>query len=462
MKIKWLLLFFLICFSFNSLKAQHEIGNFSATGRGGVVNTFAIDYQAIGVNPANLGRSNPAVVSFTLVESGVGVNSRAMSRDVWRTILNNPDIPLSLEDKGQLARMFTNDNVLNLNVEVNAFALSVQHPKLGGIAISNRHRVASHVGMNKNMAEIFFFGQNASVYASGQPITVAEAIEGSSVRASYLNEWNLAYGRRIISFPGVDLSLGAGYRFVQGVGVLDLTAKDGKFRAYHSLSPVFEVDYGRHAFNPDFNFRETNRGLQPVGRGHGFDVGITAEIMNAFRVAVSVTDIGSMRWEGNLLASGNELLQPFDSDGASTYDFFNHASDMAELINKTSFSFEPLAHRITSLPTRLRTGLGFRAGEKVELGLDFVTPLNNAPGNLPNYFVGLGADYRPVRFIRLSSGLTTGAGDHWNLPLGIGLVTSAYEFGFGTRDILGMATNRNPGMSVAAGFLRFKIGKAEN
>ena len=45
--------------------AQNELSNFTATGRGGVINTFAQDYQAIGINPANLGRPGEATVAFT-------------------------------------------------------------------------------------------------------------------------------------------------------------------------------------------------------------------------------------------------------------------------------------------------------------------------------------------------------------------------------------------------------------
>jgi hypothetical protein len=462
MKLSHLLLFLSFLVSFNPLQAQHELNNFSATGRGGVINTFANDYQALGVNPANLGRSNPAVVSFTLVEGGFGANSQAMRRDVWRNFLNHPEEPLSLENRRQLAQMFANDNVLNLQLEINTFALSVQHPKLGGIALSNRHRFASHVRMNQTMAEVFFFGQNAPVFATGQPVRVAEAIQGSSVQGSYLNEWNLAYGRKVLSLPGFELALGAGYRYVQGIGAFELTSLDGEFSAFHSLSPIFKVDYGRHLLDPNFNLRERERGLQPVGSGHGFDLGLSAEITKSFRLALSVTDIGSMQWEGNLLVSGDELLKPFDAEGATSYDFFGEAADIGEQINKTSFSYGPRSSLTKQLPTRLRTGIGFQAHEKLELGLDVVVPLNNSPGNIPEAFVGLGVDYRPVRFLRLSSGLTTGAGDYWNLPLGLGLVTSAYEFGIGTRNILGMASDRNPGMSVAVGFLRFKIGRSAN
>ena len=57
-------------------RAQNELSNFSATGRGGVINTFASDYQAIGINPANLGRNPNFRVAFTVGEVGAGIGSR--------------------------------------------------------------------------------------------------------------------------------------------------------------------------------------------------------------------------------------------------------------------------------------------------------------------------------------------------------------------------------------------------
>ena len=45
--------------------AQTESSSFSVVSRGGVQNTFVHDYQAIGVNPANLGRST-SFISFTV------------------------------------------------------------------------------------------------------------------------------------------------------------------------------------------------------------------------------------------------------------------------------------------------------------------------------------------------------------------------------------------------------------
>lgn len=54
-----------------TVQAQTELSNASAVGRGGVANTFVHDYQAIGINPANLSRGT-STLAFTFLEGGVG------------------------------------------------------------------------------------------------------------------------------------------------------------------------------------------------------------------------------------------------------------------------------------------------------------------------------------------------------------------------------------------------------
>jgi hypothetical protein len=51
---KYLLTALLSMYSFLSF-SQAEMSVYSATGRAGVATTFVTDYQAIGINPANLG-----------------------------------------------------------------------------------------------------------------------------------------------------------------------------------------------------------------------------------------------------------------------------------------------------------------------------------------------------------------------------------------------------------------------
>ena len=61
--------------------------------------------------------------------------------------------------------------------------------------------------------------------------------------------------------------------------------------------------------------------------------------------------------------------------------------------------------------------------------------------------------------MRLSGGLSGGAGYKTNLPLGLTFATPVWEAGVSTRNVVGYFTENNPYYSAAFGFLRFKIGK---
>ena len=87
--------------------------------------------------------------------------------------------------------------------------------------------------------------------------------------------------------------------------------------------------------------------------------------------------------------------------------------------------------------------------------------MNNVAGNLVDPFVGAGIDYRVLPVLKLSSGITRGAGYGTSVPLGFTFSTSVYEFGIATRDILSLFSNNNPYLSVAFGVLRFKFGTPE-
>ena len=214
------------------VRAQNELGNFSATGRGGVINTFATDFQVIGVNPANLGRLGGARVAFTIGEVGVGASSQSLTRQQLKNFVYNRDETLTLADKQALARSFTSDNALNVNAGATAFGFSAQLPVIGGIAVSSRQRVLGHVALNRDAAELLFLGNEAPIYAnydpnSGQVPLISEVLAGSEVQASFLNEYNIAWGKQLISLPLYQLSAEVGYRYVQCCGVLDIRIQHG-------------------------------------------------------------------------------------------------------------------------------------------------------------------------------------------------------------------------------------------
>ncbi|GAB3235485.1 hypothetical protein GCM10027346_25260 [Hymenobacter seoulensis] len=443
------------------LYAQNELSNFTATGRGGVATTFATDYQSIGINPANLGRIGGSTVAFTIGEFGAGAGSQSLTRKQLSRFVFHSNQTLTLADKQELARAFTSDNAFNFNADATTLAVAVQLPVIGGIAISNRVRTAGHIGMNQNAAEIAFLGRSAPIFAStstGNVPLVSEALAGTDVQLAVLNEFNLAWGTRLIDLPLFQLSAGAGYRYIQGIGIIDVRVQPGNLQSFTSMSPLFKIDYGDMVNDPSFNLRERTNGLQPVGKGHGFDLGLALEAGKALRLGLAITDLGNMTWEGNLVTGNDQKLKRLNSDGIGSYNVIREGAEIFAAGTDSLFQYQTGQERKASLPTKLRAGAGVRISEFFEAGLDVTLPLNEVAGNLTTAFVGAGIDYKPATWLRLSSGVSAGAGYGLNVPLGITLTSSVYEIGVSTRDVPGLFTSQNPYYSVAGGFFRFKLG----
>lgn len=449
-------------FFITNLQAQNELSNFSATGRGGVVNTFATDYQAIGINPANLGIPGNTFVSFSIAEIGAGVSSQSLTRKQLAKFLSGVNEPMTQQEKLEFAAAFNNENALNANVDATSFAISVKLPTEGGFAFSHRYRLAGHIGLNQTFAEILFLGQNAPIYKNFDilnPPNVSEVFDKTKLQLSWLSEFNLAYGRTLVETLGNGLYGGVGYKYIKGIGILDLVIEDGTVRAYSSLSPAFNVNYGNLTSLPTFNYQGDKSGLAAVGTGHGFDIGLAIDINEKTKAGLSVTDLGFMEWEGNLITAFDQPLQLVTSNGISTFNLFEQIPQFTGSGDESLLSYEAEQKRKTKLPARLRAGAGLKLGEKFEGGLDVTLPLNDVAGNIPGAFVGAGIDFKPVPVVRISTGLTGGAGHGFNIPLGFTLVTPIYEAGIATRDITGFIVKENPYFSFAFGFLRFKIPK---
>jgi hypothetical protein len=452
--------------------AQNELSNFSATGRGGVINTFAEGYQALNINPANLGREAGPRVAFTIGEIGAGVGSQSLTNAQFKKLIFDPNAPLSAAERTELVAGLTSDNTLNFNADVTAFAFSVRLPVgFGGLAFSAHQRLNGHLAFNNNGADIVVNGRNSAIIrqyydAAGNPRSgstppaLSAALDGTVIQLAATNEYNVGYGVQVLSIPGaLKLTAGAGYHYIQGIGVADARlGAAGGLSAYSALSPVFGFTYSSSLQgNPSFNY-ENGGDLKPVGTGHGFDVGLAAEIGKVIRVGASLTDLGTMTWKGNLLTVNDQQLRYPQYDGTQDYNVVQGIIDQFADDTKSLFTYQPAREYKAKLPTKLHLGGGVRISEYFEAGLDVTVPLNKVAGNLPSTFVGAGLDFKPVRWLRLSSGVSGGAGYRANLPFGLTIVTSVWEAGLSTRDVTGYFSEKTPYVSAALGVLRFKIG----
>ncbi|TDN40489.1 hypothetical protein E4631_10800 [Hymenobacter sp. UV11] len=452
--------------------AQNELSNFSATGRGGVVNTFATDYQALGINPANLGRQSTSLVAFTVGEVGAGVGSQSLTNSQLKQLIFHPNATLPAAERTALVANLNSPNALNINVDATALGLAFTLPPgLGSVAVSMHQRLSGHLALNQNSADLMVNGQNAALVqqyydAAGNPRRgttpplLSAALDGTAMQLALTNEFNIGYGVEVLDVPGVlTVTAGAGYRYLQGVGIADVRSSGGSLSAYSSLSPIFSINYGTLAGNSNFNY-QNGSGLQPVGHGNGFDLGLAAEVGKVVRLGVSVTDLGSMTWTGNVLTATDQNLAYPQYSGLTTYNVVQNVVNQFGDAGQTLLTYQTAQERRADLPTKLRLGGGVRISELFEAGLDVTVPLNQVAGNLPTPFVGAGLDFKPVRWVRLSTGVSGGAGYNVSLPLGITFVTPVWEAGLSTRSVLGYFSENNPYASVALGFLRFRVGKS--
>lgn len=477
-------------------RAQNELTNFTATGRGGAINALATEYQALGVNPANLGRANGVKLAFSVGEFGVSLSSRTAPRSIFNNYVFNTnqkferntdgtDTPAGAAQRDAVVKAFTGENVGVMAVDATPFAISYYHPNVGGIAFNTRYRMFGSADLNETAAELIFRGDNAKVFknAVGQQIPAASlplasaALNGTRIQLQAIQEFNLGYGRRVFEGEGVEVSLGLGFRYLRGIGILDVRADGKTLTAYGALSPVFDAEYPTAIkSNSDFTFKSedgSSAKFPSVGSGTAFDVGVSATVADKVHLSASIIDVGKMTWKANLVEVEDAKLARFFKDsvtgapaaepyrGPLTYNFWKSLKQFQVNgnANDSPFEYSAAQKREVNLPTRLRLGAGTDLSEKVTIAVDGQLPFSkDLPGSYRSALVGAGVTYKPVYWLHLSTGVSGGAGFGASLPLGLAIVTRTYEGGIATRDITGYFGEKNPYLSLVAGFLRFKIG----
>jgi hypothetical protein len=291
----------LTIFSIQNSIAQNEGSAFTLTGMG-VSTPFATDYQALGINPANLDllpRYEDKMVTMGIAEFGFSFYSEVLTKPELKQNLFQEDIKdFSKEQQKAYAIEFANSNNA-MDFDIMTFGLSIRTNKLGTFAFSSRDRMNFYSKFGQQVSDIMWLGYQADYFDSlvvdmgngnldtipntddidqatldkvQQGITslqnaqnLSQILQGTKLGFSWFREFNLGWGKKLLTTENLEVHGGLGVKFIVGQGMLELNAENGQATAFSALSPVFQVEYGSIAEENPSAYDSTAGNLKPVG-----------------------------------------------------------------------------------------------------------------------------------------------------------------------------------------------------
>lgn len=492
-----------IAFTFLSFVGFTQVGEytFNLAGRGAYT-TYAMDYQALGINVANLGLgidTGSKRIAIGTSEMGITASSKLFNNTVLKDVRTVPlSFGLSTEfkynDYGELATDLQDG--LNANVNSRLFGGAITVNKVGTFALSVTGKYQMSMGLSKDFSEILTYGFGAPYFdtliiqqsggtpfrvqntpsnfdslrndtsidilagTTSTPKSISDLIKGTNMSVSWYREFAFGFGRKIIGVKDVELFAGASVKYIQGIATFNLSVDENdEITTYGAYSPSLGSSGG---FLTSGNFSFTLP--QSAGQGFGFDFGATMSYKKKLIIGVAANDIGSVTWKKNTFtALGDPLLQTFEVggfyadtsassvDGPATFD-----SVLRALINIQ----ETNEQRTLALPSNFRIGFGLNL-KYFSIGVDVVQPFNKEiPGSLDKAIYSFGGTVN-LGPVRLSTGAILGGNYVNRIPFGIVYAPGGrYEVGISTQDITSVFTfntAEKPVLSGNIGFARLKF-----
>lgn len=430
--------------------------SFSDAKSAGLAFTYAsngLGIDAIGVNPANLALKDYSDFSmktfFPLPPLSISLTT-PLTIEKYNYFFGGVDDGtgkivgryLNQSDKDELNQLLSeSDLIFNANLNFLSFAINVNET-VGAFGFSFADRFGSNIRLSRVFTDLIFSG----LY----PLKLY-SFSDMDIKLSYIREISFNYGRKILSLDNKFLKSiygGLGIKFYKGYYYLNTAKNNSYFKLendnvirgswdyeiYHALSPSFAKNYGKDSIVSvkDFSFTPFP---EPAGTGTGFDLGLTAILTDQLRVALAVTNIGSINWNNNqaiIKGSGS-----FEFEGYSTKEQIDSLKDKFKQVTsdlKTSFT--------SSLPTTLRLGISYQLDQapfiskfpgRMLLSFDYNQGFNNEIGNSTKPRFSLGIDWKPgnwIPFIR--TGISVGGKLGFRWGFGLGFMAGPLEFDIAT------------------------------
>lgn len=459
--------------------AQIDFGTPTADARGGSVTATVKDWEAIGINPANLGWANNH--GFSLSIGNIGVNLQDNQITLGQIRSANFKDSITSTERQELYNALTTPGGLNMETTVNWFSFSFHIKKIGGFAISLTDHAYSHVFLSKSFANVLDSGAQSQIYKDINnnltllnETTVANTFQGTSVGGYEYRELNINYGTKLLTINV--RSKGKGGASFENSEYLNYQSRRsdtltnpiiiyggfgikpvwGQFDYNSIINNGQNIEQGTMVYwDPNYDYNLLSKLFDANGRGLGLDMGLSASYLK-WKLGLSVIDLGKINWQNPEFANTGEFLPLLEGEAAEGL-INNKTQIFNAFVNYSKEGYAGQPNFTTELPSRFRSGLSYQLTKGITLSSDFVAPLNSVQGNLIEPYLAAGAQVNVFHYIELSAGIGTEKGFGNVVPVGVFVnFIGGLDFYVATNDVIAYIGNGNGHtLSASAGIRVF-------
>lgn len=390
--------------------------------------------DAVGINPANLALPDDGTVTLSILPVGVGVGSDFLTYGLYNKFFTGVESPtgrvarnLSEADKQEFLRAFPGGSgTLGAAAEIRPVGLALRFEGFATIALTATERVAATAVIPSSYAAFLLEGMTPGSRYD---------FSGAGGSAVWTREYALSAGFALPTIaPFRSWSAGVSLKLVHGFAYASVT-RDNTFLSAGSNGMLdANIDIAGVSSHADIGGSPFPC---PAGSGIGADIGLSAELNDYMTAGISVTDIGSMHWDGNVreLYGGGRMHLDDPMNGAQR-DSLEHA------VTGNTRTGNPFT---VGLPTTLRAGVqveleNLRWVKKVLFGgltaaCDYTQGFSGFPGTSRVGRLSLGLEYRPWQFLPIRTGASFGGADRFDFALGFGLKIWVFRLDIASENI---------------------------
>jgi len=449
--------------------AQINFGSTTAAALGGAVTATAKDWEAIEINPANLGWKSNQPFCLGIAGIALGLQDNGISYSELSQFEHHSFDSITAPERQQIYNAATAPGGMNINATITWAALSFSIPKIGGFGISLTDEIFFHAQFNQGAANavinllnsdtaevIALIKQDPNIFANSP----TSLLSGSNVGGYHFRELNIDYGRKILTIKTRSGGIGgASYQSSEyqdsakasnnvtypiiiygGIGVKPIWGL-GDYNS--AITGSENVEEGSYVYDdPNYTKQILSNTFTASGHGYGVDLGLSASYKK-WKLGVSAIDLGKITWQNNRFV--NTAVQFPAADSATSI----LANNSKVLQYFTARGTGP--NYTTQLPSRFRSGISYQPLRGWDLSADFVAPLNKVEGNLLAPYIAFGTHIRIAHAMSVSIGFANEKGFPNAVPVGVFLsLLGNFQVFAATDDLLAYLNPGDAGRVISA------------